>query len=262
MDLSAGLGARASSLGLFLLAACSGKTSPPKSAVEDARAGSSVSADDANVVPGGNGEVRIRVEWKDVPVDARRSPGRTSCGTPRPAAVEPTTLWGIPDVFVALDAEATQGHAPARIVVDPCGLAPRAAITSGTFTVASAVETPTKVDVQGAGKLPLGGAVANDKSRPVYLPIAGHAVEVPVEGGAIVRVIAGSEDAWVVATENPFIAVTESSGNVLLRDVPAGTHAITAWLPPRSGQPARLGRGEVTVTAGALAEVTVDISKP
>ena len=262
MDVRSGRRARASSLGLLALVACSGKTSPPKTAVEDARGGSSAQQEDAGVAPGGKGEVRIRVEWKDVPAQARMSPGRTPCGTARPAAVEPTTLWGVPDVFVSLDAEATKPHTPARIVTLPCALPLRAAITSGTFTIASATETPTKVDVLRAGTLPLGGDMADDKPRPVYLPIAGHAVEVPVDAGSIVRVVAGSEDAWVVATENPFVALTESSGNVLLRDVPAGTHAITAWLPPRSGQPARVARGQVTVSAGALAEVTLDISKP
>jgi len=39
-----------------------------------------------------------------------------------------------------------------------------------------------------------------------------------------------------------------------------GAHAVTAWLPPRAGQPARTGRGTATVTAGELAELTVTLA--
>lgn len=262
MDVRATVATHVASLGLLAVVACSGKTSPPKAVSEDARGSTAAQSDEAGVVPGGKGEVRIRVEWKDVPALARMSPGRTPCGTPRPPAVEPTTLWGVPDVFVSLDAEATKAHTLARVVVEPCALSPRAAVTGASFTLASATETPAKVSLQHAGTLPLRGAIADDKSRVVYLPIAGHEVEVATDDGAILRVIAGDDDAWIIASENPFVALTDSSGNVLLRDVPAGTHAITAWLPPRSGQPARIARGEVRVTAGELAEVTVDISKP
>ena len=94
------------------------------------------------------------------------------------------------------------------------------------------------------------------------MPIAGHEVEVALDAGAIYRIAAGDESAWIVATDHPFVVVTESTGTVLLRDVPAGTHAVTAWLPPRAGQPARTAHGTVTLAAGGFAEVTLDITKP
>src|SRR5262245_34352729 len=43
------------------------------------------------------GDAQIRVEWADVPVAARASPGRTPCNTPRAPSVAPTTTWGVPD---------------------------------------------------------------------------------------------------------------------------------------------------------------------
>jgi hypothetical protein len=253
-------------LALIVLAACSGKTTAPKTAVEDARGSGSAPGADAGVLvtPGGKGDVQIRVEWKDVPAVARASPGQTPCGTPRPAQVSPNVLWGVPDVIVALDAPPPGGAAAAaakRIVLESCRLSPRVVVASGTITLASATETPSKLFLQRAGQLPLGGAITDDKPRAVQLPTAGHEVEVALDAGAIMRVVAGSEDAWIIASDSPYVAVTEGSGNVVLRGVPSGTHGVTAWLPARSGQPARVARGKVTVPAGALAEVTLDITK-
>lgn len=250
-----------SRLGLLVVVACSGTKSAPKKAIEDAH-GSAPAADAAVPAADGPGDVQIRVEWKDVPLAARMSPGRTPCNTPRPPAVTPTTLWGIPDVFVVVEvAGAARGsRQAARITREPCGLVPRVAITSGTLILASATEAPARVSVQEVGALPLGGTIADPQPRTVYLPIAGHEVSLGVDSGTIVRVSDDPEDAWVIATENPFVAITDRSGSAVLRDLPAGTHAVTAWLPPRSGQPARTARGNVTVTPGALAEVTLDIS--
>jgi len=50
-------------------------------------------------------------------------------------------------------------------------------------------------------------------------------------------------------------------GHALIRDLPAGAHAVTAWLPPRGGQPARVGHGSATVAAGDLEELTVRLTK-
>src|ERR1043165_878967 len=53
--------------------------------------------------PTGNGDVQLRVEWKDVPIEARASAGRTPCNTPRAPSVAPTTTWGAPDIVVMID---------------------------------------------------------------------------------------------------------------------------------------------------------------
>lgn len=248
---------------LVALFGCSGKTTAPKTVAEDARgSGSAQPVADAGSPPvsGGKGDVQIRVEWKNVPADARATPGRTACGTPRPPAVAPTTTWGIPEVFVAIDAPATTTRAPRRVVLDACALSPRAVITSGSLALASATDSPVKLAVVRAGQLPLGTPIKEDNRRDVYLPIAGHEVSVALEPGTITHVIAGSEDAWVIASDSPFVAVTEGGGTAVLRGVPAGTHDVVAWLPPRSGQSARVARAKVTVTAGALAEATVDLT--
>jgi hypothetical protein len=246
---------------LAVLAACSGSKTTPKVVHEDARRDAS-GADVALHVDPGKGDVQIRVEWKDVPVDARASPGRTTCGTARTASVAPTTTWGIGDVFVAIDVPADKKPSTHRVVLADCALSPRASISSGTLAIASAMQTPTKVTLQRAGAMPLGTALKEDKPRDVFLPIAGHEVELALDAGTIYRIAAGDESAWIVATDHPFVAVTEPSGTVLLRDVRAGTHAVTAWLPPRAGQPARTAHGTVTLAAGGFAEVTLDITKP
>jgi len=247
---------------LAALAACSGKTAAPKSVGEDARGGSAHPIDAAvHVDPNAKGDVQIRVEWKDVPLDARAAPGRTACGTARPAAVAPTTTWGIPDVFVAIDAVATGAGAAQRVTLANCTLGPRAVVATG-LSIASAMQAPAKLTVQRAAQLPLGGAVREDKPREVYLPIAGHEVDVPLDAGGIYRVGAGDESAWVIATDNPFVAVTEAGGAVVLSNVPAGPHAVTAWMPARAGQSARVAKGTVNVAPGALTDVTLDITKP
>ena len=247
---------------------CSGSKTTPKTVHEDARAGSAQPIDAAvKIDPNAKGDVQIRVEWKDVPVDARAAPGRTACGTARPAGVAPTTTWGIPDVFVSL-AAASPSASPSpnpiatRIVLGDCVLSPRVAVAHGKLVIASAMQTPAKVAILRAGELPLGSAVKEAKPRDVYLPIAGHEVEVALDAGSIYRIAAGDETAWVIATDQPFVAVTENTGAAVLRDVPGGVHAVTAWLPPRAGQAARAANGSVTVTGSALAEVTLDITKP
>ena len=67
------------------------------------------------------------------------------------------------------------------------------------------------------------------------------------------------EVAFIAAVPGGF--VTDATGHVLVRDLAAGAHAVTAWLPPRGGQPARIGHGTVTVVAGDLAELTVKLTQ-
>ena len=211
------------------------------------------------------GDVQIRVEWKDVPTVARASSSFTACGTPRAASVAPTTTWGIPDVLVVIGVDHGKPFDPPRprVVLEQCALAPRVTIAGTTLAIASATEAPAKLALAKTGQLPLGGDALTTTPRPVYLPIAGHEVEVALEPGVHTLQIEGdSEAAIIVAAEMPYLAITDATGQVVLRDVPTGTHAVTAWLPPRAQQPARIAQGKVTVAAGALSEVTVDLTKP
>ena len=66
----------------------------------------------------------------------------------------------------------------------------------------------------------------------------------------------------IVSATTPYVAVTEAQGQVVLRDVPVGTHPVRAWLPPRNGGEARTAAGTITVSAGTLADITLDISRP
>ena len=133
---------------VVVVAACSGRGATKPRVVEDAPVMAKP------VVPAGpykadatfaKGDVQIRVEWKDVPVEARGSAGRTACGTAKVPAVAPTTTWGIPDVVVMIDANhgkalagsgsGSLGGQGMRIVLEHCALAPRVAIVESPVIV-------------------------------------------------------------------------------------------------------------------------------
>lgn len=254
------------------IAACSGGKAK---AVEDARRPAPPSdAAVAVALPAGpyrvdtsakTGDVQIRVEWKDVPQALRVSPGATPCGRPAPAPLAPTTTWGIPDAFVSIEVDHGK-PLPAlrpRLVLEDCLLAPRVAIAGDMLVLASATEQPTALQLAEVGKLPLGSALQPGTPRTLHLPVVGHEVETALGRGNLYTVTFGtSEVATIVAASTPYVAITESTGQVVIRDVPIGAHPVRVWLPRRGALEPRLATATVTVTAGALAEVTVDIGKP
>jgi len=239
---------------VLLLAACSGAK---PHAADDAVRGSAattpppVVAPDAAVVAAGVGDAAIHVIWKNVPVGDRGSPGRTPCNTPRAPSIAPTTTWGIPDAFVIVD----RGGAPAgeaALVLADCALAPRAT-AAASLVIASHALRPAQLVLRERGTP---AALVDGAPVPIELSLAGHAVRVPLVAGKVYELAAGDESAWIVAGH---ALVTDATGTATWRDLPVGVHPITAWLPPRAGRPARLAFGEVTVTAGALADATIDL---
>ena len=204
------------------------------------------------------GDLQVRVEWRDVPIPMRASPGRTACKTPRLPAVAPTTTWGIPEVLVVIDGSAA-GHGGAtgpqpanRIVLADCAFSPRI-VAATSVVVESAVDRPAKLSFTKRGE-------ALDKleagtPRAIQLPIAGHAVTLPLDANGIYELTADTESAWIVAASNA--GVTEANGALLVRDLAPGTYAVTAWLPPRAGATAKRVTGSATVVAGDLADLTL-----
>jgi hypothetical protein len=254
-------------IGVFLtIVACSGKprpeeaassVAPPSEAAPAGDAlGSSVSPGDAEPVPG---DLQIRVEWPGVPVAARSSPGRTRCNTPRTPLVAPTTTWGVPEAIVVIEGAAPP-LAAARLTLADCTLTPRVAV-GGSLAITSAVDRPAKLVLRKRGSLASVGDLAAGEPITVLLPIAGHTVTTALEPGAIYSLETDDADpevAFVAAI--PGGAVTDAAGQATARGVAAGSHAITAWLPPRAGQPGRIGRGVATVAAGDLTELTVTLA--
>lgn len=248
-----------------LLAACS---SGKSHAVEDAKrpvaTGSDATHADAApaVVPpaGTTGDVQVRVEWPAVPAAVRASPGATPCGTPRLAQVAPSTTFGIGEVLVIVEgAPATFGEA--RVRLTDCAWSPRIAI-GRSLVIDSAADRPAKVVLSSVLRADDFTLKLEESTPPVpvLLPIAGHAVTVALDAGAVYELEANGKDpevAWVVAAAG---AITDASGVVLVKDVPVGAHAVRAWLPPRAGQPARHATGKVTVVAGDLAELTLSLA--
>lgn len=257
-------------------AACSGRGATKPRVVEDAPVVAKP------VVPAGpykvdatfdKGDVQIRVEWKDVPVEARAAPGRTACGTAKVAAVAPTTTWGIPDVVVMIDANhgkamsgsgsgsGREAESRSRIVFEHCALSPRIAIVESPLIIASAMDAPAKLTfAKLAPARPLvAPAAPAPQGTSIQLPIAGHEASVALEPDSITELRSDEDSAIAIVAPTPYYAITEANGQVILRDVPVGTFEISVWLPARAGQPARIARGKVTVTSGALAEITLSL---
>jgi len=203
------------------------------------------------------GELQVRVEWRDVPVAARSSPGRTPCGTPRAASVAPTTTWGVPDALVVVDgAPVAAAPTVARVTLAECALAPRVA-AGASLAITSAVERPAKLVLRKRGTI---DRLVDGPVVPVLLPIAGHSVTAALDAGAIYALETDAADPEVAFIAALPAQISDATGHVVVRDLAPGTHAVTAWLPPRAGQAARTGRGSATVVAGELAELTVVLS--
>ena len=205
---------------------------------------------------GTTGDAAIHVVWRNVPVADRASPGRTPCNTPRAAAVAPTTTWGVPDAFVLIDRGSAGGSAAAaeaQLVLADCALAPRA-LVGASLVIASRADRPVQLSLRERG---IPAALVDGTAVPIQLPIAGHSVRVPLVAGRVYELAAGDETAWIVAGH---ALATDPSGTATWRDLAVGVHEVTAWLPPRAGHPAKLAHGEVTVTAGGLAEATLDLT--
>jgi hypothetical protein len=244
---------------VLLIAACG--SSKPRS-VDDARRPATATATDATPIDAAakpaatTGDVQVRVEWADVPVAARTSPGMTSCGTPRAAAVAPTTTWGIPEALVIVDG-APPVTGQARVRFADCALTPRL-VVGGSIALDTTADRPLAIRLAHRFQATaLRSAVEAASPRTVQLPIAGHTATLPLAANEVLELSADVKDsdpAWVVGGAG---AVTDASGTVLVEDVPVGTHTVRAWLPPRAGQPARLAEGTVTVAAGDLAELTL-----
>ena len=215
-------------------------------------------ADAARATAAPVGDVQVRVEWTQVPAAVRRSPGTTACGTPRAPSVSPSTTWGIGDVLVVVEGAPASAR-EARVRWRDCALHPRL-VVGDSLVIDSGADRPARLALAPRARVDdLRAELAAPTPRAIMLPIAGHQVEIPLDAGAVYRLdpdAKTSEPAWIVAGRG---AVTDPTGVVLVRDVPAGVHAVRAWLPPRGGQPARHGRGEVTVVGGELAELTLQL---
>lgn len=264
--------ARRALLGIGLVA-CSGKPKPDDahgvvagsgSAVGSGSAAGSGSATGSGAGSGSGsakpastaktGDLQVRVEWVDVPVVARSSPGRTPCGTPRAPSIAPTTTWGVPEALVIIEGGAAPA-AVARATLADCAVSPRLAV-GAALVITSAVDRPATLVLRKRGVDV--GQIAEGVAVPVMLPIAGHAVRAALDADAVYSLDAGDETAWISSAPGAY--VTEANGQLTVRELAPGKHAVTAWLPPRAGQPARLGRGVATVVAGELAELTVSIA--
>lgn len=201
------------------------------------------------------GDLQIRVEWKDVPIPMRASPGKTACHTPRAPVVAPTTTWGVPDVLIVVPGATLPTHAP-RIVLADCALAPRL-VAATTAVIESAADRPTQLTVSKRGELAALDKLVPGAPRTLRLPIAGHQVLLPLDANGVYELAIDGESSWVIASTSA--GVTEANGALLVRDLAPGTYPVTAWLPPRGGGQPRIAQGSATVVAGDLTDLTLTL---
>jgi hypothetical protein len=254
------------------VAGCGGNASTTPTTVSGSGSGSaSASASASASGSAARGDAQIRIEWKDPPASRRASPGRNGCGLARQADVEPTSTWGIPDVAVWLDA-GTGSAVPVRVVLAPCSVTPRIALahSGGALTIASEIDQPVLATVLRFGDPASPQALAGFlqvRSLPVgvrtgvELPIIGHSANIALPSPTVMSVVSPDDtagQAWVVTVPTAG-GITDAQGQVVIRDLPTGTHAVTAWLPPRGKDGAQVVRGSVDVLPGGLAEVTLDL---
>ena len=247
---------RSAALVLLLLVACSGGK-PRTPATDDARRPPPAPHDGAPQPPAGIGDLQIRVEWKDVPLAARSSPGRTPCDTPRSPQVQPTTTWGVPGAAVLVEGVTLKDPGEARVTLASCAFAPRVSAGS-SLVVASAMDRPARLTITKLGDVAHLDALRPGGSRTVQLPIAGHAVAIPVDAGGVYQLATDAKEpelAWFIAGS---AFVTEASGEVTVPGAAAGPHAVRAWLPAAG----KLGKGSVTAVASDLTPVTIDLAAP
>ncbi len=86
----------------------------------------------------------------------------------------------------------------------------------------------------------------------------GHEVDLALPSPEVDEITAAATDAWVITLATA-AGVTDASGQVVLRDLPVGTHAVTALLPKHGKAAPRVAHGKVDVLPGGLAEVTLDL---
>lgn len=267
--------------GLVVVAACAGGKGHGKG--RDGAAGSGTAAGTGSGSGSGTGSgsgsgagpvggiVEAKVEWKDAPATVRGSPGRDPCGGPRRAR-RIHTLWGVADAVVIIDgAEPPAGAAaPVRIAVRDCELVPLVAVAPAAPAAIDLYDGDQRrhvVTLEAAiaiDQLATAATTASKQARRAVLAWAGSEVEVSAaEPGAIGLALDATPDdlAWVVvAPPHARLGVTDDTGAVSFTGLSAGTHAVTAWLPPAGGQPGKLVTGTVTVETDKLVKLTLDIA--
>jgi len=154
-----------------------------------------------------------------------------------------------------------EGAAPpvaaARLTFADCAIAPRMAV-GAALAITSAADRPAKLVLRKRGTF---DHLVVGEPLPVMLPIAGHTVTASLDAGSLYSVATDTSEpeiSFIAAVPDGY--VTEANGQVIAQDLAAGSHAVTAWLPPRAGGSARIGRGTATVVVGELAELTVTLA--
>jgi hypothetical protein len=162
----------------------------------------------------------------------------------------------VPDALVIVDGASASGG-EARITLADCTFSARIAV-GAALALTSAVDRPATLTLRKRGPL---AVLVPGEPRLMRFPIAGHTVTTALDPGAIYAIETDGPDPEVAFVASlPGAYVTEANGQITIHGLTVGTHAVTAWLPPRAGQPARTGHATATITANDLAELTVPLA--
>ena len=175
--------------------------------------------------------------------EARRAEPRAARrGQP---AVAPTTTWGIPDVFVAVDAARCGWTAnDARIVLDDCALSPRIALAATTLAIGSAADAPAKL-ARAAGRARFRSATARRTASRATCTCRSPATRsTSRSSSAAIYKVTGSRRRrrGSSRTDQPFSRSPRRAATSCCEKFRPVHTGCTAWLPPRSGQSARRAR--------------------
>jgi hypothetical protein len=258
--------------------ACAGGKSTPKGKDGGSGSGSGGGSADArgsgSAAPGAPiGILDARVEWKDAPSAVRVSPGRDPCRGPRRGRAKIHTLWGVANAVVIVDGagpSAAAGPAgPVQLALRDCALGPPVAVAAAApatlhlYNGDQRRHVATIAPAVAIAKLADAPVRMGDASRRGVLPWAGSELAVAAaEPGAIAVATDATPDdlAWfVVAPPGSRIGVTDDTGAAMFPNLPAGTHGVTAWLPPAAGEPGIVVTGTVTIEADRVVRFTLDV---
>ncbi|HTJ43913.1 MAG TPA: hypothetical protein VL463_17525 [Kofleriaceae bacterium] len=197
--------------------------------------------------------------WPGAPASARAEGPRNPCGVARRPRASISTLHGVSSAFVFItDLPAPSpkaAPAPLELVVRDCRIDPIAsiAIAGGDVRLASLDTRAHRVAIASRG-------VPSDPAKPlgsIDLAWAGDTVSLASTAAKPILLelapdTAPDDASWIAIAESR-AAVTDDTGAVTFKAIPAGTHHVVAWLPPI------VIAQDVDVAAAGSTDVTIDL---
>lgn len=211
------------------------------------------------VLPDAGGAIRVTVRFPDPPAAAVRDGAADRCGKTRRPRLAVHYMGGVSGAAVWLE-EVSAGRAPLagvrrRLTYGGCRLEPRVVALprlGGVLEVVTAAAPRVELTLAPAGDeaiarmpmTPIGRGFARAMSQPGVYRVAGD----------------GVDPSWAVVSGTPYLAVTNSRGQVRFDGLPEGSYQVKAWHPPIAEGGAPLTQVAAVELAGeGSAEVAIEL---